>query len=201
MIEKKSIPQHEAELSKENSKSVDLEKFKIYAQKKLILNRKLEHFYGQYIFRKLRLGAYFRTQISEAKLINNIKKKFGAPENVVICIGDWEQHSHRKFKEPTKGIGFRKTLRRAGYKVFLVDEFRTSARCSKCGGECENFRRVPNPKPSKENLIICHGLVRCQGCHVLWNRDVNAASNIYKIAENALNGLERPDYLSRGQPQ
>ena len=53
----------------------------------------------------------------------------------------------------------------------------------------------------KENFIICHGLVKCKECHVLWNRDVNAASNIYKIAKNALNGLERPAYLSRGQPQ
>ena len=111
------------------------------------------------------------------------------------------EQARKKNTKPTKGIGFRKTLRRAGYRVFLVDEFRTSARCSKCGGECEKFRRVRNPKPSKENFIICHGLVKCKECHVLWNRDVNAASNIYKIAKNALNGLERPAYLSRGQPQ
>ena len=30
-----------------------------------------------------------------------------------------------------------------------------------------------------------------------WNRDVNGSTNIYKIAYNAINNKERPDYLSR----
>ena len=31
----------------------------------------------------------------------------------------------------------------------------------------------------------------------VWNRDVNGATNIYRIAKNAINGLERPKYLCR----
>jgi hypothetical protein len=31
----------------------------------------------------------------------------------------------------------------------------------------------------------------------VWNRDVNSATNIYRIAKNAINGLERPKYLCR----
>ena len=31
----------------------------------------------------------------------------------------------------------------------------------------------------------------------VWNRDVNSATNIYRIAKNAINGIERPKYLSR----
>ena len=34
-------------------------------------------------------------------------------------------------------------------------------------------------------------------CGRLWNRDTNAASNIYQIARNAQRRLERPDYLRR----
>jgi hypothetical protein len=34
-------------------------------------------------------------------------------------------------------------------------------------------------------------------CGRLWNRDTNAASNIYNIARCAQQGLERPDYLRR----
>ena len=30
-----------------------------------------------------------------------------------------------------------------------------------------------------------------------WNRDVNGATNIYKIAYNSINNKERPNYLSR----
>jgi hypothetical protein len=31
----------------------------------------------------------------------------------------------------------------------------------------------------------------------VWNRDVNGATNIYKIAKNAINRLELPKYLCR----
>lgn len=30
---------------------------------------------------------------------------------------------------------------------------------------------------------------------VVWNKDVNGAFNIYRIAKNAINGIERPKYL------
>ena len=42
-----------------------------------------------------------------------------------------------------------------------------------------------------------HGLTRCDRCQRLWNRDVNAACNIWKLAHCALVGNPRPDYLSR----
>jgi uncharacterized protein (DUF2461 family) len=31
----------------------------------------------------------------------------------------------------------------------------------------------------------------------VWNRDVNGATNICRIAKNAINGIERPKYLCR----
>ena len=49
----------------------------------------------------------------------------------------------------------------------------------------------------KQPYILCHGLVRCNNCGRLWNRDRNAASNIWKIARNAINGQDRPTYLQR----
>lgn len=39
----------------------------------------------------------------------------------------------------------------------------------------------------------------CKACSVLWNRDDNSARNIYKIAYNAINKKERPEYLSRSK--
>ena len=35
-------------------------------------------------------------------------------------------------KEATNGIGIRKLFRQNCYKVYLVDEFKTSCMCSKC---------------------------------------------------------------------
>jgi transposase-like protein len=131
-------------------------------------------------------------------LISNFKKIFGNPEDVVICIGDWEQKKQMKFKEPTLGIGMRTLFRKNNYKVFLVDEFRSSCKCSNCnGGLCEKFMVRKNPRPNKDDIRLVHGLLRCKSGCGLWNRDRNGSSNIYKIAEAAINKLERPSYLCR----
>ena len=45
-------------------------------------------------------------------------------------------------------------------------------------------------------FINCNYL-SCKNCKVVWNRDVNGATNIYRIAKNAINKIERPKYLSR----
>ena len=129
--------------------------------------------------------------------MNRIKEIYGSPEDTIICMGDWEQKSQMKFKEPTKGKGFRDTFRKAGYDVYLADEYRTSCRCSICGDECETFRKRENPRPYKEGIITVHGLLSCKNCKVLWNRDENSSNNIYMIAKNAIVGLERPKHLQR----
>ena len=131
-------------------------------------------------------------------MIQNFQKKFGNPEEVVICIGDWEQRHQMKYKEPTIGIGMRTLFRKNGYQVYLVDEFRSSCKCSNCnGGVCEKFRVRKHPNPIKDELRLIHGLLRCKSGCGLWNRDRNGASNIYKIAYNAIHKLERPTYLCR----
>ena len=40
-------------------------------------------------------------------------------------------------------------------------------------------------------------LLKCKTCCGVWNRDINSATNIYRIAKNAINGLKRPKYLCR----
>ena len=75
--------------------------------------------------------------------------------------------------------------------MYLVDEFRTSCRCSKCEGECETFKKCKNPKPYKTGMIIRHGLVRRTTCECLCHRDENSSNNIYKISECVINGIQR----------
>ena len=90
--------------------------------------------------------------------------------------------------------------------MYLVDEYRTSARCSKCmdqDAKCSTFLEVKNPRPYRRvkcPTIIRHGLVKCSNCKTYWNRDTNAAINIYKICYNEINNLGRPEYLRRQQP-
>ena len=199
-LKDKKVIELETELSKYNRKTLEYAEFKKYIQKNNEVNIKLFKFYENYIFRKLKLNSYINRLKSEQQLIKRFKKIFGEPKDTIVCIGDWEQRKHRKFKEPTKGIGFRNMFRKSGFQVYLVDEFRTSCRCSNCeGGECSKFRKIRNPKPAKNNSILSHGLLLCKKDCGLWNRDENSARNIYKIANNAINKKERPNYLSRSK--
>jgi len=199
-----SVIDHETEMSNYNKKTLSIENFKEYIFQKSKLNHILEPFYNKYIFRKLKLNGYLNIKKSEQRMINNFKKIFDIkdPKDVLVCFGDFEQKQHMKFKEPTKGVGFRKLFRANGFKVYLVDEFRTSCRCSNCCGETAKFMVRTNPKPYKDNSILVHGLLRCKNeCRGLWNRDRNGSSNIYKICNNIVSGLERPLYLSRSQSE
>jgi hypothetical protein len=197
-INNKSIIDYETELSHYNKKTLDIIKFKEYIQEKNRINHILFGFYKKELFRKLKFGRYINTKRNEQKMINEFKKTFGSYEDTVICIGDWEQRKQMKYKEPTLGKGMRTLFRKNNYKVFLVDEFRTSCKCSNCeGGICEKFRIRQRPNKKKYEMRLIHGLLRCKSGCGLWNRDRNGSSNIYRIANNAINKLERPTYLCR----
>ena len=199
-IDGKTVIEYETELSKLNRKTLIIKDFKEYIKKKSEINNKLYKFYEKYIFRKLKLNGYMNRKKNEQKLINNFKKIFGKPEETIVIFGDFEQKQHMKYKEPIKGKGMRTLFRQNNYKTYLVDEFRTSCMCSICKteiGRCEKFQIRENPKPYKSGNILVHGLIKCKTCLGVWNRDVNGATNIYRIAKNAINGLERPKYLCR----
>ena len=197
-IQGKTIIEWETELSKLNKKSLHIGKFKEYIRKKGEINGVLFPFYEKYIFRKLRLQSYRNIKKSEQRMLNNFKRIFGNEKEVVVCFGDFEQKKHMKFKEATKGKGMRTLFRKAGFQTYLVDEFRTSCRCSKCEvGICKKTMVVENPRPYRNGSILVHGLIRCKNGCGYWNRDTNGATNIYRIAYNAINNKARPSYLSR----
>ena len=103
-----------------------------------------------------------------------------------------------KYKEPIRGKGMRTLFRKNGFQTYLVDEFRTSCKCSSCeGGSCDKFMLRENPKPFRNGFNLSWGLLKCKTCDGVWNRDCNGAKNIYKIAFNSINGKDRPNYLSR----
>jgi hypothetical protein len=197
-IHGKTIIEWETELSKLNRKSLNISKFKEYIKKKSEINYILFAFYEKYIFRKLRLQSYRNTKRSEQKMLNNFKRIFGNEKDVVVCFGDYEQKKQMKYKEATKGKGMRTLFRKAGFQTYLVDEFRTSCMCSKCEiGICKKNMVRRNPKPYRNDNVLIHGLICCKNGCGYWNRDVNGATNIYKIAYNAINNKVRPNYLSR----
>ncbi|KAL0219165.1 hypothetical protein P9112_004818 [Eukaryota sp. TZLM1-RC] len=106
-----------------------------------------------------------------------------------------------KFKEPTIAKGLRILFEKAGYKVFLIDEFRTSCGCFNCKKAektVEGFQWCRNPRPRKTHeMSIRHRLTMCKSCESLWNRDRKASLNMLEVMEAHVNGGERPEYLQR----
>jgi len=52
---------------------------------------------------------------------------------------------------------------------------------------------------NKDNIRKTCKIFDCKNGCGYWNRDLNGATNIYKIAYNAINNKERPNYLSRSK--
>jgi transposase len=192
-----SVTEFERGLSVFNKYTCHFDNFKNYIRAKTEVLTRAKEFYNIPFLRKLRWNSYINTQCSESKMINQIKKHFGTPDRVIIAIGDWSHGKHHmRGKEPTKGKGFRKLFKQAGYQTYLVHEYNTSKICHRCFNETSKFRYQPSKKPKTlgQNILV-HGLLRCnsvQECGRLWNRDVNGSLNILLLANEALRGHGRP---------
>ena len=204
-IENQTIKEIETELSVLNSKTSDYEKFMYYCIEKNNINYKLYSHYEQTFFRKFKLNRFTNTQKSELKMVKNFSNKYGKPGKTIFVMGDYDKDDyHMKGKEPVICKKFRRIFRNAGYKTFLVNEFRTSKLCNCCNGELEHFLERPSQKPKlkKENKTeICHGLLRCQSVkyksEIFHNRDKNAVQNMLKIVKSIFNTGKRPEIFRR----
>ncbi|KAL1931547.1 hypothetical protein VTP01DRAFT_9690 [Rhizomucor pusillus] len=74
--------------------------------------------------------------------------------------------------------------------IVTIDEYRTSQVCHSC--LARSLRNV-----TSEDNISHHGILDCQNCGMLWNRDVNASKNMYYIASRVWLGLGRPEPFVR----
>jgi hypothetical protein len=83
VVDGRTIPQWEAELSEHSHKTVSLAAFKEYIGAKLRMNSKISKFYEARWHRKQRLNGYFNRCRSEARLLGRLKEMFGEPKDVV----------------------------------------------------------------------------------------------------------------------
>ena len=104
-------------------------------------------------------------------------------------MGDWDKGDYNmKGKEPTICKKFRRIFKNAGYKTFLINEFKTSKLCNCCNEELEMFleRESHKPKLKKENKKeLVNGILRCQSVkhksEIFHNRDKNAVQNMLNL--------------------
>lgn len=203
-IKKKTVKDLETTLSKYDSKSCIYKNVVRCIKYKNKVNYSLYKYYEKDLYRKLKWFGFINRQRSENWMINNFKDKFGDKDKIIIAFGDYEQKKHLKYKPPTKGIGMRKIFRQAGYKVFLVDEYKTSKINHFNLQENEKFRKRINPRPWKDNVVVYHGLLRSKSVpnsksdkQIIVNRDVNGSLNIRMLGLCHLKNKKIPKVFGR----
>jgi transposase len=198
-----SVEELESSLSQTPHKVATYEGFVKYVMNKIVVSQQVRYHYedGPFGYRKRRWHTFVDTQRCNAQFMNKFEKTYGKPHEVVVCFGNYG-NPNMNGVEPSKGKSFRKLFRQRGYPVFLVDEFQTSCTCTLCSGRLEKFHWRESHRPTNEReLIKVHGLLRCKTCNSkgrLWNRDLNAALNIWKIAVSEILGFGRPQQFQRG---
>lgn len=203
IIEEQNIKEIETLLSDYNSKTTNYEKFKKYCIEKNKINYKLFNHYQQTFYKKFKLNRFTNTQKSEKKMVKNFTNKFGSPENTIYVMGDYDKGSYNmKGKEPVICKKFRRIFNNAGYKTYLVNEYKTSMLCNCCHNELETFMEKPSKKPKRKGENeICYGLLRCQSvkpkCEIIHNRDKNAVQNMLQIVASVLTTGKRPEVYCR----
>jgi len=204
-INGKNIKEIESVLSSHNKKTCNYDKFNNYLIEKNKLNLLLFSHYEKTFFRKFKLNRYINTQKSESKMIKNFTKKFGEPNDVLFIMGDYDKGSSNiGGLEPTICKKFRRIFKNAGFRTYLVNEFRTSKLCNCCNCEISPFmiRQSHKPNDIKVNKkITINGLLSHQEdkqkCEIIHNRDKNAVQNMLNIVKSIFTIGRRPDIFTR----
>lgn len=189
---KNNVNEIEKELSKWNSKTCNIWDFMMYSKIKVEINNKLYAFYSDKYFRKLKWFTYINTKRHEANLMNKIGEVYG--EDCTLIIGDWNESGNIKYMS-TPGIGMRRKLAER-YKLYLIDEFRTSCLHNKTEQKCDNLNIEFEGKSRKIHSVLTYKMESNRmGCI---NRDRNSVLNMMKIVKYYFETGKRLERYKRG---
>ena len=184
------------ELNKYNSKTCNIEKFKDYIYAKLKANEKIIPLYQDFKFRQYKWYSYINKKRTEDNMVNKIIKKFS--KNHIIIIGDWSIGKQMRNFISTPNLSLKRKLKET-FKVYNIDEFRTSCLSYKTEELCENlylkFKKDPKNKERKIHSILTYKMENNRkGC---MNRDKNGCKNIEKVFKSYIETGERPEKYRR----
>ncbi|KAG1492036.1 hypothetical protein G6F52_013395 [Rhizopus delemar] len=111
-------------------------------------------------FRKLKFSNKLFFDQNDQKLVHSLRAKFG--QDTVLVFGDWSA-PNVKYQESTRSKGLIRMLKKNGFVIYLIKEYKTSSHCPTCENELEKFKTVPNPRPyqqKKKPDVLCNGLLR-----------------------------------------
>ena len=134
--------------------------------------------------------------MAEQQAIDDILNWISYGKSKPVGIGDWSGKTGFRGVSPRAPI--QKIKRhgiRCGYKLVSVKENYTSKMSSCCRGHA---MKPSKGKDADGNEVEIHGLRVCTHCGKTWNRDFNAAINIFDIFYNSMvKGQNRPPHLTR----
>ena len=190
----------ETELSGFNSKSCIVEDFKKYIKKKLEVNDKVLDLYNDNNndnnkFIQYKWYSFINKKRAEDKLLNKIEKEYSKEHTVII--GDWSIGKQMSNFISTPNITLKRKLKER-FKVYNIDEFRTSCLNYKTENKCENLI-LPSPITGinyKMHSILTYKMENNRlGCI---NRDKNGCYNIKKLFDTYMTLGNRPERYRRG---
>jgi hypothetical protein len=184
----------ENELSNYNSKSVNFIKFKDFILNKNRVNGLLFEKYNNEIFRKYKWYGFLNRKKADAKLIRELKKTFG--KDSIIIFGDCSLKGNCKKGNISTPSTRLKKLLKENFKMYNIDEFRTSKLHHKTEEVCDNLYMMDNNKDKtkqkerKIHAVLTFKMEKKQsGCI---DRDENAVNNMIKIVNHQIKYKERP---------
>ena len=180
--DKLTITEKENKLSSYNFKTCNLDKFKKCIEEKLKVNKELYELYQDIKFRQYKWYSYINTKRSEDNMLNKIEKKYS--KDHIIIIGDWSIGKQMKNFISTPNIGLKRKLKER-FKVYNIDEFRTSCLSHKTEDKCENLYQPDKKNKSRKlHAVLTYQMENKRiGCV---NRDKNSCYNMKKIFDSYL---------------
>ena len=185
---KNGIIEKETQLSFQNSKSVNYDKFKMYLVEKNKLNKETIEFYKRDAWRKMKFRQYSYGKKSIDTFLNKIKETFG--ENLLIGYGNWSRDTQMKFFMPTMNKGLRKLIHKK-YDTITINECNTSKKCCDCHKDLEYYKDKEGKKVFR--LLVCSNCVSCENKKIVFRtRDANSSINILKLTKCWIEKQTRP---------
>lgn len=195
---KTDIEKLEKKLIDTCKKSNKIEKFKEYLKVKMEIYENIVTLYEKSKSRRYKWYSYLNRKRSEDNLMKRIKKEYG--KDVSIFIGDWSNGNHQmKNFVSTPRIGLKRKLKK-NFKVYNLDEYKTSKMCYKTKKETKNLKVKIKDKEEKIMIKKLHPVLTYRmennriGC---LNRDKNSCLNMLNIIETWKLKKEYPTYLKR----
>jgi len=194
--DKIGITKIEEGLNKHNSKTCNIEKFQEYITEKIKANETLVPLYQELKFRQYKWYGYINKKRTEDNMVNKIVNKYS--KDHIIIIGDWSIGKQMRNFISTPNLTLKRKLQQH-FKVYNIDEFRTSCLSYKTEEVCENlylkFKKDTKEKERKIHSILTYQMENNRkGCI---NRDKNGCKNIQKVFNCYMETGERPEKYRR----